>query len=96
MVEQRIENPRVTGSIPVQATKIHTAVSQETAVFSFVRAYFVRFCLRFTRFASTLADFLEEVDVTYDFALQLTQAQVDAGTSMRAKMMGDHEVQVIA
>jgi hypothetical protein len=38
LVEQRIENPRVTGSIPVQATKIHTAVSQETAVFSFVQA----------------------------------------------------------
>jgi hypothetical protein len=65
-------------------------------VFSFVRAYFLRFCLRCTRFASTLGDFLEEVDFTDDFAMQLRQAQVDAGTSTLAKIRGDHEVQVIA
>ena len=55
LVEQRIENPRVTGSIPVQATKIHTAVSQETAVFSFVQAYFNR-RLRWHHSAATQQD----------------------------------------
>ena len=40
LVEQRIENPRVTGSIPVQATKFNRRItSSTTAVFFCMHAF---------------------------------------------------------
>ena len=36
LVEQRIENPRVTGSIPVQATKFNPSISNVARVFCFL------------------------------------------------------------
>ena len=38
LVEQRIENPRVVGSIPTQATKQNPSSSNVARVFCFVRA----------------------------------------------------------
>ena len=40
LVEQRIENPRVTGSIPVQATKFNRRITScTTAVFFCMHAF---------------------------------------------------------
>ena len=41
LVEQRIENPRVTGSIPVQATKFNRRITFCTTAVFFCASYFI-------------------------------------------------------